>query len=508
MQLAELLKKTTAQDLKKEYETELLSRLRRSRVFVLPCYALSLLYFLYADVYINHFLPAAYARAPVLAMVAGFAVVCLMPRLYYRWGFMLHHISLFGVMAMMTYILAVSVDQPFYSSAITALIMVIVIVLVEERGGLRVTLPIYGLPALALAGYFFHLGLPPAKATALGNPLVFVITCLIYSKVQENFRWRDFINMKTIEVQKQEAEVLYQEVLAKSREIAEQKDEMSAQNAALNQQMEDAKQKNHFIQHQHNTIMTSLAYAKLLQSATLPYAQRFNEVFGPGRYFILFKPRDLVSGDFYWLYSDASQVLLAVVDCTGHGVPGAFMSLIGSQLLTETVELRQIFSPEKILDELHKQTRRILQQDQSGSRDGMEIQLIRWQKGSQVVEFAGAMNPCYYLPAGATELVELKGDKKPIGGEQDEAERHFTLHQIPLLGPTLFYLCTDGYQDQFGGPRKRKFMTGQLRELLAGMAGQPLAAQQQLLDSTLESWRRETNQPQVDDITVLGVRLG
>jgi serine phosphatase RsbU (regulator of sigma subunit) len=508
MQLDELLKKTTTQGLRREYEIEVLSRLRRSRVFVLPCYFLSLLYFLYADVYINHFLPAAYARVPVLVTVVGFAWVCLVPRWYYRWGFLLHHVSLFGVMAMMSYILAVSVDQPFYNSAITALIMIIVIVLVEERGGLRVTLPIYGLCAAALAIYFFQLDLPPGKATALGNPAVFVITCLIYSKLQEDFRWRDFINMKTIEVQKQDAEVLYQEVLAKSREIAEQKDEMTAQNSVLNQQMEDARQKNHFIQHQHNTIMTSLAYAKLLQSATLPYAQRFDEVFGPGQYFILFKPRDLVSGDFYWLYSDANQVLLAVVDCTGHGVPGAFMSLIGSQLLTEIVELRQIFSPEKILDELHKQTRRILQQDQSESRDGMEIQLVRWQKGSQMVEFAGAMNPCYYLPTGATELVELKGDKKAIGGEQGEGERHFTRHEIPLLGPTMFYLCTDGYQDQFGGPKKRKFMTGQLRELLARVAGEPLITQHQILDSTLESWCRETSQPQVDDITVLGVRLG
>ncbi len=418
-------------------------------------------------------------------------------------------------MAMMTFILSQSVEKPFYNSAITACVMVIVIVLVEERGGLKMTLPIYLIPAIACGTYFFMIDLPRPKAMMLGNPVIFIIVCLAYSKVQENFRWRDFLNMKIIELQKKEAEGLYSEGLIKSNEILDQKDEIYVQNQALLQLNEEltqlvstVEQQSHAIQLQNSKITSSITYAQRLQSAILPQEQRFAQALGVDNYFILYQPRDIVSGDFYWLYSDAHQFILAVVDCTGHGVPGAFMSVIGSQLLTELVELRQVYSPDKILNEMHRQIRRILKQDQSDSRDGMDMQLIRWQKDQQKLQFAGAMTQCYYLQLADGKLQEIRADRKAIGGEQAEEERLFTLQEIEVTSPTLLYLCTDGYQDQFGGPKGKKFMSSQLKALLTSLADQPLKDQQTALARTIEDWRAVGNEQQVDDITIIGLRIG
>jgi serine phosphatase RsbU (regulator of sigma subunit) len=184
------------------------------------------------------------------------------------------------------------------------------------------------------------------------------------------------------------------------------------------------------------------------------------------------------------------------------------MSVIGSQLLTELVELRQVYSPDKILNEMHRQVRRILKQDQSDSRDGMDIQLIRWQKDQQTLQFAGAMTPCYCLTLANGQLLEIRADRKAIGGEQAEEERLFTLQEIEVTSPTLLYLCTDGYQDQFGGPKGKKFMSSQLKTLLASLADQPLKDQETILAHTIEDWRALGNEQQVDDITIVGLRIG
>lgn len=509
-------KETESLLLRQQYRDEILARLKKSRLIVLPCYFLSLVYFLYLDINTSHFMPAAYARLFPLTVVVIFGTVCLLPKWYRRWGYQLHHLCLFSVMAMMTFILSQSVEKSFYNSAITALIMVILIVLVEERGGLRATIPIYLIPMLSLFAYFFWVELPTLKATSLSNPIMFTITSLIYSKVQEGFRWRDFLNMKTIEQQQIQTENLYKDVLVKNTEIAQQKDEITSQNGELTQLneeltvlLETVEQQNKAIQQQNSKITSSITYAKRLQTAILPYEQKIEQAFGNENYFILYKPKDIVSGDFYWLYTDNEQTILAVVDCTGHGVPGAFMSVIGCQLLAEIIEQRHIFQPDKVLNELHKQIRRILKQDQSDNRDGMDLLLIRWQKASQLLQFSGAMNPLFLHDSLVAEngLIEIKADKKPIGGHQAEDERIFTLHEINIIAPTTLYLCTDGYQDQFGGAKSKKFMVRQLKELLVSIAKEPMLAQKEILNQKIEDWSIEGAESQVDDITIIGIRL-
>lgn len=459
---------------------------------------------------------AAYARLLPLAAASIFGIVCFLPKWYKRWGYFLHHFTLFSVMVMITFIVSQSTEKTFYNSAITALIMVIVIILVEERGGLKVTLPIYLFPILCLIGYFVWIELPLPKATALSNPVIFTFTSLIYSKVQEGFRWRDFINMKTIEQQQNETNRLYTDLLVKNTEIAQQKDEITSQNEELKQLNEEltvlvetVERQNKSIQQQNSKITSSITYAKRLQTAILPLEQRFEQAFGGENYFILYKPKDIVSGDFYWLYSDSEQLILAVVDCTGHGVPGAFMSVIGSQLLSEIIEQRRIFSPDMILNELDRQIRRVLKQDQSDSRDGMDMLVIRRKNTTQIVEFAGAMNPLYFIQVTEKEQVfnEVKADKKSIGGHQVEGERIFTLNEIEIKASTVLYLCTDGYQDQFGGAKGKKFMVSQLKDLLTSISQEQMQAQKEILHQKIEDWREEGSENQVDDITIIGIKL-
>nr|MCU0392510.1 SpoIIE family protein phosphatase [Thermoflexibacter sp.] len=470
---------------------------------VLPCYFLTLLYFLYVDIAKNQFMLAAYARIFPLLVVSVFTLVCFSPTLYKRWGYFLHHLCLFSLMVMMTFILSQSTEKPFYNSAIVACIMIIVIILIEERGGLRVTLPIYLIPAILTGIYFFYIDLPDKKVSPLSNPIAFILACLVYSQVQERFRWRDFINVKTIQKQ-------HEEVLTQSKEIAHQKHEIETQNEELTQlneeltvMVETIETQHKSIQEQNNKIKSSITYAKRLQSAILPYSERFDNAFGDANYFILYKPKDIVSGDFYWLYSDETQVILAVVDCTGHGVPGAFMSILGSQLLSEIVEQRGICEPHKILNELHKQVRRVFKQDQSDNRDGMELQLLRVLKKENKIQYAGAMNPIYLISNEKFE--EIKADKKPIGGHQIEEERLFSLQEWDIAAPTLLYLCTDGYQDQFGGEKDKKFMVGQLKDTIFRIHHLEMKRQESALEQALLDW--QGTQIQVDDITIIGLKI-
>lgn len=516
-----MLAVTNTPQLKEQYQEEILMKLRRTRIFVLPCYLLTLLYFLYVDIYKNDFMPAAYARIPALATTALFGMICLNQKFYLKWGYFLHHFSLLVVMGMMTFILSQSVEKPFYNAAITACVMIIVIVLVEEKGGLKVTLPIYLIPAICLSIYFIYIDIPSKKVSALSNPIAFIMICLVYSQVQERFRWREFLNMKTIQKQREETEKLYEDVLTKNKEIATKKDEISTQNEELTQLNEEltvlvetVAQQNKEIQSQNTKITSSITYAKRLQTAILPNSERFEDTFGKDNFFIFYKPKDIISGDFYWLHDDETQVILAVVDCTGHGVPGAFMSVMGSQLLSEIVEQKQIFSPNKILDELHIQIRRILKQEHTDNRDGMDIQVIRWQKNNHILQFASAMNPLYYIvnrglndEEAQDTIVIIKADKKSIGGYQNEATRVFTLNEIELKESMILYFFTDGYQDQFGGKQGKKFSTGQLQELLLNIQHEDLASQQEILAQRIADWQHEGNEYQVDDITAIGIRI-
>ncbi|HVA97258.1 MAG TPA: SpoIIE family protein phosphatase, partial [Bacteroidia bacterium] len=249
-------------------------------------------------------------------------------------------------------------------------------------------------------------------------------------------------------------------------------------------------------------ITDSIQYAKKIQEAMLPEISAIQQ-FLPNS-FVLFQPRDIVSGDFYWFCDlPDNTILIAVADCTGHGVPGAFMSMIGHTLLDEIVKEKKITSPALILHELHTSIRIALKQSQGESRDGMDITLCKINTQNRKVEYAGAMRPIWvYNQQG--ELNEIKANKQAIGGI-DTTQKTFTNHELELNVNDTIYLSTDGYADQFGGKEGKKMMVKNFKNLLSEIVSMPFENQQQKLAESFKTWK--VNNEQVDDVLVVGIKL-
>ncbi|SDK99895.1 Serine phosphatase RsbU, regulator of sigma subunit [Catalinimonas alkaloidigena] len=260
------------------------------------------------------------------------------------------------------------------------------------------------------------------------------------------------------------------------------------------------------IARQHKDIQGSINYAQRIQEAMLHHSNVRREQLPDS--FVLFKPRDSVSGDFYWIAEvrrdTHADVAFAAVDCTGHGVPGAFMSMIGINTLNGIVG-RQVHEPHHILDHLDTEIRTALQQETTGNKDGMDAALCVYRSAEGVVEFAGAKNPLVYIQNG--ELYQIKGDVNPIGGSLERRKAGgYKKHIIRIDQPTTLYLFSDGFQDQFGGPDNGKFMTKRFKQLLLDIHQQPMEKQQEVLHATIEAWKNGGKQ--TDDILVMGFRLG
>ncbi|MBI3500377.1 MAG: SpoIIE family protein phosphatase [Bacteroidetes bacterium] len=251
-------------------------------------------------------------------------------------------------------------------------------------------------------------------------------------------------------------------------------------------------------------VTDSIRYAKRIQEAILP-PDGFVKKLLPDS-FVLYKPKDIVSGDFYWFEYLNGKVMFAAVDCTGHGVPGAFMSIVGHNLLKQIMGKHQFTEPSKILDELSKGVRDTLHQrsfEESTSKDGMDITLCSFDKENNELEFSAAFNPLYIVRDG--EIFEIKGNKFSVGIYLEKETQKFTNHKIKIQKGDVIYIFSDGYADQFGGPKGKKFMQSQFRNLLFDIHRKPMPEQKRILDSTIEHWRGEEDQ--VDDILVMGVRM-
>ncbi|PCH66852.1 MAG: hypothetical protein COC01_07080 [Bacteroidetes bacterium] len=256
-----------------------------------------------------------------------------------------------------------------------------------------------------------------------------------------------------------------------------------------------------------NTHITdSINYAQNIQRAILPKKEIIYNSFPSS--FVLFKPKDIVSGDFYWFSSlkedDNFKLIIATVDCTGHGVPGAFMSMIGYELLNEIVLGKGITQPSIILNKLHKGIIRVLRQEDNETKamDGMDIALCCFDKEKNILQYAGAHRPLNLFQNG--DFVEIKADKRGIGGLVFE-ERNYTNHTFELNKGDTFYMSSDGYPDQFGGPRDKKYGSRRLKEKLASIQEMDMKEQDQEMNSELKNWKG--NSIQTDDILLIGVRV-
>jgi predicted ATPase/serine phosphatase RsbU (regulator of sigma subunit)/GAF domain-containing protein/tRNA A-37 threonylcarbamoyl transferase component Bud32 len=254
------------------------------------------------------------------------------------------------------------------------------------------------------------------------------------------------------------------------------------------------------IQRKNHDITSSINYAKRIQEAMLPSIESINAKVNS---FVYFLPKDIVSGDFYWFAEKGDAIILVVADCTGHGVPGALMSMLGSEALNKAVHDLEVHQPNKILTELHESISLVLKQQETGSRDGMDIAVLSIHKKENKAYFAGAMNPLYYVQN--KQLIEIKADKMPIGGQSVYTKREFTTHSIDISMPTMLYLTSDGFQDQFGGKDDKKYLTKNLRNFLLQIHEEEMPMQNQLLSKEFDTWKGKRQQ--IDDVLIVGVKI-
>jgi PAS domain S-box-containing protein len=257
------------------------------------------------------------------------------------------------------------------------------------------------------------------------------------------------------------------------------------------------------VQEKNKKINDSINYSKRIQNAILPNTRLVNKTLPNS--FILYKPRDVVSGDFPWFVQIKNDIFIAAVDCTGHGVPGALLSLIGYFLLNDIVRSRRVSEPGIILDLLDEGVTQTLRQDQddSATKDGMDIALCRINLETNEVQYAGAHRPLYYIKGGVMD--EIKGNKFPIGGGIFKNQTNFTTHKLDLTAGDSIYFSSDGYPDQFGGPEVRKLGPKRVREMVEKAANMPMKEAYDLFDQEWEKWKGDHKQ--TDDVLLIGIKF-
>ncbi len=272
--------------------------------------------------------------------------------------------------------------------------------------------------------------------------------------------------------------------------------------AEIRKQSQLIMEKNEEITAKNKEITDSIRYAQRIQTAMLPMEERIKSALPD--HFILFRPKDIVSGDYYWYAETDQSIIITAADCTGHGVPGAFMSMIGSQILTEIV-VDGITSPEQILTNQNRRIRKALKQDTTANQDGMDMALCCIDKKTHLVEYSGAKNQLVVIQNN--ELTEYKADKQSIGGQQLYGD-DFQYKKVAIQpdGNTWFYMFSDGYKDQFGGPNNTKFLIKNLRALLMQIHNEPPAKQREILNDTIEKWIKDGGTEQTDDIIIIGFK--
>ncbi len=288
-----------------------------------------------------------------------------------------------------------------------------------------------------------------------------------------------------------------------NRQLAEQNEKIKQKNKEIQEQRNLATEQRDQISKQKEFITESIHYASKIQNAVLPQEKYIQDVL-PG-HFILFKPRDIVSGDFYWISKNDTKVVFAVADCTGHGVPGAFMSMLGVSFLNEIVNKNNIDKANEILSLLRKNIVGALHMDEHDTRpkDGMDIALCILDTTTRQLQFSGAHNPLYIVRNG--ELIETKGDRMPIGIHLKINNRPFTNHSLTVKPGDRLYLCTDGFTDQKGGEANEKYKKSRLKQKLIDIKHLPITGQYHELLSEFEKWKGE--QRQIDDMLMMGVEI-
>ncbi len=343
----------------------------------------------------------------------------------------------------------------------------------------------------------------------------FAIRQKTLKKQKENLE--KIVQIRTAEIEKrnEELKVQSEEIISQNEEIKQQNEELKTQSEEINRQnkiltekSEEINRQNELLTEQRNKIQEShlyitqsINYARRIQTAILPtekiLTQKFEE------YFILSLPKDIVSGDFYWFKEHKNKLYLTVADCTGHGVPGAFLSMLGTAYLNEIINYKENIKAGEILDNLRVNIIYALQEKHdNGIRDGMDMSMLIFDENTKKIEFAGAYNPAFVIRNN--DLIVLEADKMPIGYSRKNNE-YYRTQSLEIQKDDIIYAFSDGFVDQFGGKNGRKFLISNFKKLLLNIADAPLKIQKELLVEAFAVWKGDYFQ--IDDITIIGLKI-
>ncbi|HTA83408.1 MAG TPA: SpoIIE family protein phosphatase [Bacteroidia bacterium] len=275
------------------------------------------------------------------------------------------------------------------------------------------------------------------------------------------------------------------------------------------------KQQSNIIEQKNKDLIDSITYAKNIQHAILPSLSLMQQSFP--EMFVLYKPKDIVSGDFYWHTSVRSSVnndlastgarldVISVVDCTGHGVPGAFMSLVGYTILNQTVNSPEVNTPGAVLDYMNREVVQTLNKkmDEIVINDGMDMSVCAFNPQTMKLNYAGANHLMYHIRGNI--VTSYDGDKQAIGLQSQEQLKAFTNHELTIEKGDVIYMFTDGFEDQFGGDKNKKYMSSRFKEYLLSIHSHEMPEQQKMLEKEFLGWKR--NNEQLDDVLVIGIRF-
>jgi len=391
------------------------------------------------------------------------------------------------------------------SSFISVLFLLIVALRIRKKNSKISRLFVIGMFSLLTGAVIFILGnfsvidAPLLTQNSLKTGTLIEIICLSilmagkYKSLQEE---KEQVQLQLVQELEEKNKLAAEVNIRLEKEVAERTKEIETQRIMLKEKNED--------------FVSSVKYAERIQSALLSNEQKFKSILPNS--FVIFQPKDIVSGDFYWiellkptkLWPD-ELVVYATADCTGHGVPGAFVSIICNNLLKLGKTHPDVQSPGQALDFVSKEINETLNSEYSDEqiRDGMDISLCTIDRKNRMLYFAGAKNGVYIVRD--KELIEIKGDRHGIGYTDDSATISYTTQEIQLEKGDILYTCSDGYVDQFGGPRGKKFGSKRLKELLLSISNEPLNNQGSTLENAFDIWKDE--EEQVDDMLFIGVRI-
>lgn len=327
----------------------------------------------------------------------------------------------------------------------------------------------------------------------------------------KNTKYLKLISIKNAYLKKnnQELSNLAEEIKAQMEylkvlnfELQDQNEKIAMQNSLLETQSKEIlTQHEMLVQHKQN-IDDSILYASYIQNALLPGDELLKEIFHDN--FILYKPRNIIGGDFYFIKKIENSLIIAAADCTGHGVPGALLSMLGIASLSEIVYRREIYSTSMMLSDMKREVSSVLSRKDNiyDAKDGMDISLCKINLSTLELQYSGAYNPVFVVRGN--ELIHLKADKILVGNSINES-RIFTHQDLQLTKGDCLYLFSDGYSDQLGGTPRKKFMMRNFQELLIRISGESMVTQKKILVQTFEKWKG--NYDQTDDVMIIGIKI-